>query len=85
MWNNLLKGGSRESKYLSKITKVGLLSSLALAFIAVPQTVSAQSSNTTTRDPQIPLVTGNPEFRKVKSDCALRIEWLVNQEPEKTG
>ena len=27
-----------------------------------------------------PLVTGDPEFRKVKPDCNLRIEWLAKQQ-----
>ena len=26
------------------------------------------------------LVTGDPEFRKIKADCNVRIEWLVEQE-----
>ena len=26
------------------------------------------------------LVTGDPEFRKVKPDCNIRIKWLINQE-----
>lgn len=26
------------------------------------------------------LVTGDPEFRKIKPDCDLQIEWLINQE-----
>jgi ribonuclease VapC len=27
-----------------------------------------------------PLVTGDPEFRKIKADCNVRIEWLANKE-----
>ena len=26
------------------------------------------------------LVTGDPEFRKIKADCNVRIEWLVSKE-----